>query len=160
MSVSAAVSLRVIQFNTDKPITPIETLEILVSYGWSLNRDRYVSYLPLGKDDPFDCISEIMNKDSLFEILRKKEIQSELIVTSLTWQDSDIGGSLFLYDEKRALEDKICTPIVFSIDVNRKKLVLESAYEMTDVNWYLKRLLPAFSKNGMYVEYFEYNEHR
>ncbi len=159
MSISASIDFRVIQSNTGKFITPIKTLEILMEYGWSLQRDRYVYYLPLGKDDPFDCISEVISIESLLKILRKKETQSELIVVSSTWKDTNIGGSLFLYDEKKALEDSINTPIGFSIDGSRKKIGIGSANEMTDVNWYLEKLLPVFNKNGMYIEYFEYSEH-
>lgn len=160
MSVSASIDLRVIQSNTGNPVAPVHALEILMDHGWSLQHDGYVYYLPLGHDDPFDCITEMMSIKSLLEILRIKEAQSELIVVSLTWKNTNIGGSLFLYDANKALHENIHTPIGFSLDKNKKKLIRNDSLEMTDVNWYLEKILPTFNGDNTFVEHFTYNEHR
>ena len=159
MSVSASIDLRVVQSSTGKLITPIKAIELLAHYGWSLQRDGYVCYLPPGDGDNFGWDGRRMSIESLMAILTKKEDLSELIGVLLTWKNTDIGGNLLLYGNKKSLEKDFFTPISFHIDGNRKQLVINDSYGMTDVNWYLEKLLPAFNQGDTYVEYFSYDEH-
>lgn len=160
MSVSASIGLRIRQFGLTNTISQTKTLKLLISHGWNLvNPDGEVSYLPPGDDDNFNYIHSKISVPSLMRILEEKEQKGELIGVTLTWQDTFIGGDLFLWSEKEALEKKIHTPMSFGLDINRKTLTNQDNFEMTDVNWYLERLLPIFNQNNMRVEYFTYQEH-
>ncbi len=159
MSVDASVDLRVVLVKRNKIIAPIEAINQLINNGWSLQLNKYIRYLPLGCNDSFDCIDEIIDYEDLWKILESKQERSELIVISLFLGNSGIGGSLLLWSEEKVLIKKVHTPIVFSLNINRKKTNFNTQFRFTDFNWYLEKIMPAFNNDDMYVEYFTCEEH-
>ena len=160
MSVEASISIRIKNTKTQKLATQTEILEILINNGWkAIYPSGYVLYLPVGDKDMFDWQEEKINIPSLMKIVKKKEKTNELIGIGLIWQDSEIGGNVLLRHEKDMSEKKIYTSMSFSLGGERKMLMNEDGFEITDVNWYLQRLLPALNQEGFTVEFFKYQEH-
>ena len=50
-------------------------------------------------------------------------------------------------------------PLFVGLTNNRKILVDDGRFKITDVNWYLTKLLPVFNQGDTLVEYFTYEEH-
>jgi len=160
MSVSASIDLRIVDVSSKKVILPIKTLTILAQNGWSLiNQYGYAGYLPVNDNDEFNWQGEKINEPALMEILQKKEDLDELVGVNIYWQNTEIGGSILLWTEKIASQKKIHTPMSFICDGNRKILSDDYHCKITDVNWYLTKLLPAFNQGDTIVEYFTYEEH-
>lgn len=106
--------------------------------------------MPIGDDDKFDWKSEKISFESLVQIIEKKERIEEIIGVILTWQDTGIGGQ-FLFR---------CNGIIsVNVTLLRKLISSNSNVEITDINWYLTRLLNVFNEKVMQVEHFSYQEH-
>ena len=160
MSVSASIDLRIVDISSGEVILPTKTLTVLAKNGWDLiNQYGYAGYLPINDNDEFNWQGEKMTESSLMEIVQKKEDIGELIGVNIYWQNTDIGGSVLLYPEKIASQKKIHTPMSFICDGNRKILSDFGHFKITDVNWYLTKLLPTFNQGDTRVEYFTYEEH-
>lgn len=160
MSVSASLDLLVISLITKRQITPTRAIDVLLKNGWNLGRDGYVAYSPLGcSSDPYEVVVKKVSEQLLMVELHEKEKCSELINVTMFWGDTEVDIHILLWDEKSAQEQKITTPIVLNMG-ERTKFLTSSSYEITDVNWYLERILPAFAKDDMYIECFTYEEHR
>ncbi len=159
MSVSASFDLRVVRSSGKELASQIEIIKALANYGWSFFRGEYVCYLPYGDNDNFNWTAEIISFESFLKILEQKEKRSELIGVSMTWKNSNIDGELLIWGAEEARKNKIHTPISFNMAANRKRFISQNNYEITDVNWYMEKLLPALNQNGMYVEYFSYEEY-
>lgn len=160
MSISASLDLLVVSSLTRRQITPTRAISVLVKNGWSLGRDGYVTYAPLGcNNDPFEIVEREISENTLMAELHEKENHQELINVTMFWGNTNIDIHLLLWDEISAQQNKINTPIVLNIG-GRVKFLANDTHEITDVNWYLARVLPAFEKDDMYVEYFAYEEHR
>ena len=84
------------------------------------------------------------------DILITKARSNEEIGVIMTWQDTNIGG-IFSFRNNDS--------IFVSLIMNRKIYFDKNNFQITDVNWYLTRLLPALNQGEMRVEYFTYEEH-
>ncbi len=144
MSIDSTISIKL----TNK-ISAVEIIKSLMTYGWTLNDYGKVSYLPLGDNDDFNWQSENISIDTLFDIVRNKELLGEMVGVMLTWEDSLIGGS-FLFDNDKS--------VMFNICINRKKIIGYDDYNMTNVNWYIERLIPAINSDRTKVEAFTYKQ--
>lgn len=144
MSVSASIDIR-LGNRKDVPISKTQLIKQLLDFGWTLNDCGEVSYLPIGDEDRFDWQRENISTESLMVTLGEKEKRGELIGVAMTWKDTGIGGAFLLMENG---EVSVC------LTNNRKSLE-----GITDVNWYLAKLLPAFSQNNLIVESFSYEEH-
>ena len=160
MSIEASINLRIIESASGVVVSQIKTLAVLVDHNWDLvNQHGYVYYLPIGDDEMLDWTSSKIGASSLIKILEEKELRGEVIGVAVTWQNSDIGGTVFVYNNKEMTEKRIHTSLSLCLDGNRKILLDNGNLKITDVNWYLTKLLPIFNQNGMRVEYFTYEEH-
>ncbi|MFH0897954.1 MAG: hypothetical protein V1855_00045 [bacterium] len=159
MSIEASIDLRIIHAISGDVISPTKTLEILASSGWSLiNQNGYARYLTIGGGDMFDWQSSKMETELFMKILKAKEEEGGLVGVGISWQNTEIDGEILLYCEKEMLEKKINTSMSFCLG-DRKMLVDDVRLKITDVNWYLTKLLPAFNQGDTIVEYFTYEEH-
>lgn len=159
MTFSGFFDFRIVRAGGKKVVTPIEAIGFLMDEGWSFCRNGYVRYLPIGDQDNTTWTREILTMDSLLKIVAEKESQAELIGVAMTWQDTDIGGELLMSGELETKEKKIHSPIKFSVAAHRNKFLSKEDYPITDVNWYLERLLLAFDRDDVYVEFYTYEEH-
>lgn len=161
MSVSASISLRIIDYQLRTIASPVKIIRALINNGWNVQRGGLIDYIPLGSnDDNFNWKVEPISIELLMNTLIKKEQQGELIGVGVTWQDTYIGGTLLLWDEKKALTKKIYTPLSFSLSSDRKILIDYGHFKITNVNWYLEKLLPVLNNNDLYVASYTYEEDR
>lgn len=158
MSISASFGFRVVDVNSRIVASPLKVIDLLSQNGWRLLNDGYVSYLPIGDNDNFNWTGNKISVDELMRILEQKEKNKELIGIRMIWQDTEIGGDFLLWDKDVANNEKIFTPISFVLDGNRKLIPNIEPFKITDVNWYLTKLLPAFNQGATVVEHFTYEE--
>lgn len=148
MSVQASIT---ISFSIIKGrVSPIEIINTLLSKGWTFNDHGGITYLPLGENEGFDWnFQEKISGDLIMEIIKEKEQRQEVIGVAMTWHNTNTGG-LFMFREDNQLS--------ILVNINRKTFPDSGGLEITDVNWYLSRLLPVFSKNNLFVEFFSFEE--
>ena len=48
--------------------------------------------------------------------------------------------------------------MTFSICINRKKVKLDNSEEITDINWYIERLIILLKSKNYIIESFSYEE--
>ncbi len=148
MSLDTSINMKLAR-KGDKKIDVITLLKDLISGGWNIINNNSISYLPIGDDGDYDWQENDMILDDFFNIVRTKEENSEVIGVMLRWKESEIGGSFLIYSN---LE------ITFSICINRKKIKLGNNEEMTDINWYIERLIILLKSKNYIVESFSYEE--
>ncbi|WP_337034591.1 hypothetical protein [Paenibacillus illinoisensis] len=142
MSISSSIEIAL-----SKPVARMIILQKLEEFGWSYNDHGKVTFLPVGDVDDFDWQHECIPLEELFKILAEKDNQKELIGVVMTWRDTNIGGT-FLVRENGT--------IIMSPDINRRILNVESYNKITDINWYMTKLVPVF---GPLLESIFYEEH-
>jgi hypothetical protein len=109
-------------------------VEALIDLGWSPIDNGGVSYLPLNDLDQFDWQHVPLEAlADVHAVLRQKAQAGETVGIVLTWAQSGVGGE-FLFSPDGTT--------VFSASVNRKVV----AAQVTDVTWYIERLLPALHR--------------
>jgi len=162
MSVDASIYLRIVEYKTGVVISPTETLKILLRNGWRVISDNgeafYKSLNVNGDDDISNWITGKISLPELMKIFEEKEQKGELIGVMMTWQDTSIGGGVLLYREKEMHQKNIHTSMTFSLDSDRQLIPNIEPFKITDVNWYLTKLLPAFNQGDTVVEHFTYEE--
>ncbi|WP_261828717.1 hypothetical protein [Inconstantimicrobium mannanitabidum] len=146
MSVSASISVQLERRNNEK-ISVIQLINTFISNNWRLQDDGKISYLPLGDDDDFDWQYNEISVEELMNIVNKKEICREIIGLLMLWDTTDVGVQLLIHSE---LE------LSFSISVNRKTI---DNGNITDVNWYLEKIITLLKKNNYIIESFSFEEY-
>ena len=148
MSLDISINIKLAR-KGDKKIDTVTLLKNLISGGWNIVNNNSISYLPIGDDGDYDWQEDEMTIDDFFNIVRIKEENSEVIGVMIRWKDSEIGGSFLIYSN---LE------MTFSICINRKKIKLGNNEEITDINWYIERLIILLKSKNYIVESFSYEE--
>lgn len=148
MSVSASIDINLVQYQ--QRVSLLKVIQYLLEYGWSLDYDGKISFLPIGDDDKFNWQSESMSIESFFHILMKKEKNNEIIGVAMTWSNTGIGGDFLLSKDGK---------LSVNLSINRKLIESDSSMKITDINWYLVKLLPIFNHKDIQVESFTYEEH-
>ena len=120
-------------------------IKALMSNGWNILNNGNILYLPLGDQDDFDWQENALNQSDFFNIIEQKVRKNEIIGVGITWKDSVIGGTLLINP---------AFDISFSLTINRKRLFSN----VTDVNWYLEKLLPCLETDLMTVERFSFSQ--
>lgn len=95
MPSSASIDIEL--FLSAENIRVVDIINKFISYGWALNDNGQMSYLPLGDEDNFNWIRAELNKESLMNILVQKETQKEIIGIVMTWKDTGIGGEFLFW---------------------------------------------------------------
>lgn len=148
MSVSASIDFKVVDSRGCK-IKPVNLIMQLIDFGWNPDFNKVMSYLPVNDEDDFDWQAEKYNLQSLLKILNTKEFQGELIGVILVWKDSEIGGSFLIHQDGT---------LSINMSINRQ-IIKGAGFETTDVNWYVVRILPSFSKNNQKIASIKYVEY-
>ena len=142
MSVSTSIEI-----SLSEQISGMSILRKLVEYGWSYNDHGRVTFLPIGDDDEFNWQHVSIAKEELFEILDTKDKKGELIGIGMTWKETNIGGTFLVHGNGTFL---------MSPDINRKVIDVENYNSITDLNWYITKLIPPF---GPTIESYTFQEH-
>jgi len=161
MSVSASIDIKLVKHITplqyEYNIPAIEIIKELVRFGWNPNINGKMHYLPIGDNDDYAWAYHEFNFEKLNEIAEKKESLGEIIGINMQWKDSDIQVSFIFYPKCRLVEGQLSV----WLDASRPILFeLSDWHRVTDVNWFLIRLLPAFKDGDLAVESFCYNEYK
>ena len=141
MSISASINITVGSELSTKKI-----IKIFTSHGWSLIEDGKTTYLPLN-DDMFDWKSEEISLDLLWNIINQKEKSGELIGIIMWWKKTKIGITILIHSD---------FSLNISFDVNRKKI---NPSDITDVSWYLERIIFPLQNNGCIIESFSFEQY-
>lgn len=149
MSVSASINIKLAKVKNEM-ISSGDVIRRLLSSKWTLNDNGKVSYLPLSDNGDYDWKWEILSIEQLMNIIEKKEKQNETIGVSLTWENTNIGGALLIWNKG---------DFSFNLTINRKLINNDTDISTTDVSWYLEKLLPAFSEGGHIVESLSFEQH-
>ncbi len=150
MSVSSSIDFKLLQ-GKENQISPINVIQKLLNYGWTLYDKGKISYLPIGDNGDFEWQWEDISLDSIMQVLSKKEHQKEVIGIVMTWRDTGIGGTFLFWTDRT---------LTINLTINRKMIVNDLySINITDINWYLEKLLPVFHKGDILIDSFTYQEH-
>lgn len=148
VSFDTSINIKLARKGEEK-IDSITLIKDLINGGWNIINNNIILYLPVGDDGDYDWQENEMTPCDFFDIVKTKEENSEVIGVEIRWEDSKIGGNLFIYPN---LE------ITFSICINRKKVKLNNGEEITDINWYNERLIILLKSKNYIIESFSYEE--
>lgn len=149
MSVSASISVQLERRN-NKKIFATQLIQAFIIGKWRIQDRGKILYLPLGDDDNFAWQYNEITIDELLDIVDKKESCREIIGLLMLWDRTDIGVHLLIHSELQ---------ISFSIDVNRKIINNLDNVNITDVNWYLEKIIGLLRKSNYIVESFSFEEY-
>lgn len=135
MSISASLDLKVIK-NSIYDFSAQDLLSEMISKNWRLINEGKTCYLPL-EDELFEWTEEVICESKLLEMISQKEKNGEVIGVVLYWKDTDIGISVLIFPDYE---------ITFNITINRMKLDDIFDNDITDVNWYIRKIVPCFHK--------------
>jgi len=134
-----------IEISFSKENNVLNLIDSLTQYGWCLNENSTISYLPLGDNEQYDWQTESLdNWDFICGVIEKKMLTGEMVGLSLTWKDSMIGGE-FLFDSNGSY-------LNIGLSINRKT---KGDSNDTDFNWYTEKLTEAFFEKAIKVENIE-----
>lgn len=142
MSISSGLYVKIVSNDN----SPMEILELLYQAGWSFNDHGLKAYLPIHDNDNFNWNFDKISDEELLLILNRKNSLREVLGVVLTWKDSNIGGE-FLLDFEGG--------VTVSLTINRQ-ILLES---ITNVNWYLERIIPFIKLGGFKIENIRFEEY-
>ena len=133
MSISASIDVSILK-NDIYNFSAKDLLLEMIDKGWKTRKNNKICYLPLG-DELFDWIEEEISELDLMKIILKKEQNNEIIGIVLFWEDTDIGISMLIFQNCQ---------VTFNITINRMKLDNVSNIDITDINWYIKKIIKYF----------------
>ncbi|WP_160676550.1 hypothetical protein [Clostridium sp. C8-1-8] len=145
MSVSASITVQLGKRSNEK-ISAIQLINAFILNKWRVHDNGKALYLPLGDDDHFDWQCNKISEEELMSIFHKKEDRGEKIGLLMLWDNTDVGVELLISSE---LE------LMFSLSVNRKTIGNGS---ITDVNWYLERIISLLKNNDYIIEAFSFEQ--
>ncbi|MBW4085833.1 hypothetical protein [Paenibacillus sp. S150] len=135
MSISASINICLSE-RSRANLSLADLFQNFVNEGWKyVNSNGEVTILPLGDNDGFDWTSTILHRDSLIDILKKKQEQKEIIGIELMQVDCEVGCELLIFNTNQ---------MIFSLSIARKKIKVKDDIDITDFSWYLERILPVF----------------
>ena len=144
MSTQVSLSIKLSR-RGNNVLSSVQIIQILVNNGWNLTNNGKTLYLPLGDKDDFNWQEEFLTTIDFFDLVKRKEQSNEIIGVGLYWDGTEIGGTLLLHQDHN---------ISFSVSINRKILF----GNITDVNWYLERILPCLETDAMIIEHFSFSQ--
>ena len=125
-----------------------EVVASFLSNGWNIDDHGAISYIPLGSNDVSQWYRSKLDKhEQILKILEEKEKKGELIGLVIMWKESGIGCSLLFHEVGK---------LTFGLNVNRK--FFQKNERLTDVNWYIKRLIPPLVSVGSKVVSIKWEE--
>lgn len=149
MSVSALISVQLARKN-NKKISAIHLINTFITGKWRLQDKGKISYLPLGDNDDFDWQYNEISIEELIGIVDKKEACEEIVGLLMLWDITDVGVQLLIRSE---LE------LSFSISINRKIINSLNNESITDINWYVERIIGLLKESDYIVESFSFEEY-
>lgn len=142
---SYSVSLNV-KLNSNAIHSCKEIIILLLRFGWNIEKNSKITFLPLNDDDMFDWTSSDITFDDFIKLVEEKENAKEIVGVELYWKSTDIGGHLLMYNNSD-----------FSIEFNINTKYVEEMIKIPDFNWYAEKTIPCLNQGGSMMEYkFEF----
>lgn len=145
MSVDSGLFVR-FALRTNPGKWQVEVLRQLHAAGWEFEDQGQVSCLPSGDDDDFEWGPLGTDFEDVWELFNTKLMSGETLGVVITWQDSKTGGNVLVSMEGT---------LTFSASINRKCVAQTS---ITDVSWYLERLLGPLESADVAVASWRWEE--
>jgi hypothetical protein len=138
-----------VHYQTREGVSVVDIVAGFLAHGWNLNNHGEIWHLPLGAQDVSEWIRFPLDREQeVLDVLGEKESAQEPIGITLMWKDTMIGTTaLFLSGKEDAS---------FGLDINRKEL--PGLRRVTDLGWYLERILPPLYNLGVNIEYLKWSE--
>lgn len=144
MSVDAGLNIKFVS-----NVSSLDIILNLIDVGWlPKDYDGSQTYLPLDdQDDDYTWTSNNISINKLLEILKQKQVLNQRIGLVLTWKDTKIGGEFFFLDDDS---------LMVSISVERQVIYNTN---ITDVSWYIEKIIPLLLGRNIVYESFKFFEH-
>jgi predicted RNase H-like nuclease len=142
MSISATLYINLAP-RANQNISSVQVIKLLIDSGWRMNNEGGICYLPLGDKDAFDWKADLLSENDFFDLVLKKEDANEVVGVDLFWADTEVGVILLMHGNNK---------FSFGADIYRKTL----AGNITDVNWYLERIIPHLNNDSFVIENFQF----
>lgn len=120
----------------------------LLENEWRAGHGTDIMYLPVGERDYDWQMVPVSMKDNVLEIIRRKDRMREEVGIDLVWQATCVGGTFRATTGTHRL--------TMSVDINRRKL--PNTGGLTDVTWYLERLIVPLIGAGYFIEFVAFTD--
>ena len=131
-------------------------LSCLFDHGWDLDLHGKIRFLPEGGRDEFAWKEiDVAKKEEVFGVINGKEKAGEIAGVVIFHSKHQVGAQLLAFPPN-SIEGKEIRRIDLILDANRRKL--ENALNLTDVSWYLPRLIPALLEAGLIITSVHWEE--
>jgi len=148
MSVSASID--VVLFNKQNYIFSIlDVINMMLNNNWKIENEGKISYLPLGDNGLYDWTENVITENQLKQIVRQKELEKETIGVIFYWENTDIGVSMLVLQDNQ---------ITFNLNINRVQIESLKFMKVTDVNWYLNRIIPCLNTEKFKVQDVKFHQ--
>ncbi len=129
----------------------LDIITLLNSFGWTYyNEEDNAEYLPLGDRDSFDWQIEEISESDLYALIERKRQRKELVGLVLYYRDTEYGITL--------LADST-SQILIMPNINRKTLIEDDSESITDVSWYIERIIQKLIWYNCGVDAFKFEEY-
>ncbi|MFI1253962.1 hypothetical protein ACH4U6_09185 [Streptomyces netropsis] len=129
-----------INFTFQSSVTVSSVVGSLSQSGWSPTEPLGISYAREDEDGDLEWESAAPDSSNqVITILDSPQNQGHVVGISIYHQETETGGLLLFFADR--------TQVSFSPSINRRKLAV--AEEMTDLPWYLERMLPGLYATGI-----------
>ncbi len=119
-----------------------DIIRTLLNNDWYIVKNKQTTYLPIGDNDMYDWTSKEVTEQELFNIIKIKEDQNEIIGLELYYLNSEIGFHLLIFNTKE---------LTLMIDINKKYINKEMG--ILDFNWYIEKIIPCLHEKFNVSEY-------
>lgn len=138
MSISSSIDIKF----TEK-VDPIILIESFLNNGWSLDDFGHISYLPVNDGGRYDWEWLDTSESTKFmSIIRTKNENGEVIGVAFTWEKSEVGFEMLLWESRKCLS--------LMLSINRKQISESSS--ITDFSWYFEKLSLVLKSIGATVD--------
>lgn len=149
MSVDASIDIKLAR-KDNKKILAVDLIESLIKGKWRVYNNKKIGYIPLGDKDDFDWQYDELEIDEFKKIVIEKEKAKETIAVTMFWKNTDIGVHLMIFSQFE---------ISFSLCYNKKILKTIKSGRVTDVNWYIERIIRVLEEQGYLIEILQYSQY-
>lgn len=156
MSVTYLFEIDIVKRN-ESDLSATDLIESFIVAGWSLfSENNTIIFTGINDIDDYNYLSEHIDKNEYYDIVRKKQNKGEPIAFALFRSENHHKYRIDIiiipmFDNSRF------EVAISPSDGTRKMLSVEQ--KILDVNWYLMRVIPYLTSENMVVENFSYSQY-
>lgn len=148
MSTTASIDIEILN-NSDYIVSAVYLMDEMLNKNWNVRYNGKINYLPLGDEDLFEWTENILTEDQLREIIKQKELQNEIVGIVFYWDDTNIAISMLKFQDNQ---------ISFNLNINRVVIDSMKSTNITDVNWYLTKIIPCLNTEKSKICSVKFNQ--